>query len=103
MFRLTIFLVVSGLQFLVYTRARRWARARFPGSPKSSVLIGALFGLFSVVLLLALFMGPLAGLFPRPLLTIAKKMTPRVIAWIVRKMRLHTPSGTAANAGPPAR
>jgi len=65
MFRLTIFLVVSGLQFLVYTRVRNWARARLPGRPNSSAAIALLFGLFSAGLALALFPGPVAGLLPR--------------------------------------
>lgn len=64
MFRLTVLLVVSGLQFLVYTRARRWVRARFPGSARGERLLVALFCLFGAGLVLALFLGPVPPSIP---------------------------------------
>ncbi len=57
MFRLTLLVVVSGLQILVYTRTRRWARVRFPGSRKAQIVIGSIFALFTAGLLIALFLG----------------------------------------------
>jgi hypothetical protein len=65
MFRLIILLIVLGLQFLVYSRARRWARTRFPGSARAQTVLTALFGLLGLVLVLALFLGSVASLLPR--------------------------------------
>ncbi len=65
MFRLTIFLIVSALQLLVYSRARRWARTRFPGSAGVRTLLTALFALFGLGLCVALFLGSVASLLPR--------------------------------------
>ncbi len=64
MFRLTVFLIVSGLQFLVYLRARRWARARFPGSARAQTVLTLVFGLFGLVLVLAMFLGSIASFVP---------------------------------------
>ena len=64
MFRLTIFVIVSALQLLVYSTARRWARARFPGSAKAQTVLIALFGLFGLGLVTMLFLGPVVSLFP---------------------------------------
>ncbi len=64
MFRLTVFIIVSGLQFLLYTRALRWARQRFPGSTKASVILAAPFVFFSAGLIATLFAGPVASHFP---------------------------------------
>jgi predicted MPP superfamily phosphohydrolase len=65
MFRLTIFFIVTLLQFLFYTRARRWVRTRFPGRAKAQKFLIALFGLFSVGLVTALFLGSATSLLPR--------------------------------------
>jgi hypothetical protein len=65
MFRLTIFVIVAALQLLVYSRARRWARARFPGSARVRTLLDALFVLFGLGLGIALFAGSVASLVPR--------------------------------------
>lgn len=64
MFRLTIFIIVSGLQFLLYTRARRWARDRFPRSRKAGVVLMGLFVCFSAGLVFTLFAGTFASHLP---------------------------------------
>ena len=64
MFRLIIFVIVAGLQLLVYFRALRWVRARFPGNVRVRIALGALFGLFGLGLVAVLFLGSLARLVP---------------------------------------
>jgi predicted MPP superfamily phosphohydrolase len=64
MFRLTIFVIISGLQLLVYSRAVRWARARFPGNARARAVLAVLFGLSGLGLVIALFPGPVASLVP---------------------------------------
>ena len=70
MFRVTIFAIVSGLQFLLYTRARRWARQRFPGSARAQTVLSLLFAVFGAGLVIALFVGPVAQHIPGWLNTI---------------------------------
>jgi predicted MPP superfamily phosphohydrolase len=65
MFRLTILVIISGLQLLVYVRARRWTRARFPGSARARTVLDALFVLFGLGLLIAMFLGSVVSLVPR--------------------------------------
>ena len=69
MFRLTVLLVVSGLQLLVCTRARKWVRARFPGRPGGEKVLTAIFCLFGAGLVLALFFGPAPSFLPGWILT----------------------------------
>ena len=64
MFRLTVCIIVSGLQFLLYTRAQRWARARFPGGTKARVILAAPFVLSSLALIIMLFAGSIASRLP---------------------------------------
>ncbi|HTR99659.1 MAG TPA: metallophosphoesterase [Bacteroidota bacterium] len=64
MFRLTIFVVVTGLQVLCYTRALRWAAARFPGSTRARRAVTVTFALFTCALFVALFLGRTAALLP---------------------------------------
>ena len=64
MFRLTIFVIILGLQLLVYSRARRWVRARFPGSVRAPMVLAALFGLFGLGLVILLFLGSVASFVP---------------------------------------
>jgi predicted MPP superfamily phosphohydrolase len=64
MFRLTIFVIVSGLQILVYLRGRHWVQARFPGSARARAILALLFGVFGLTLGIALFFGSIASLVP---------------------------------------
>ena len=57
MFRLTILLVVAGLQILVYSRARRWTATRFPSGKAPRIVVDVLFSLFGAGLVVALFLG----------------------------------------------
>ena len=70
MFRLTIFLVVSGLQFLLFTRVRRWARIRFPDRANLPKVIACLFLLFGIGLIVALLLGPGPAFLPGWMLAI---------------------------------
>jgi predicted MPP superfamily phosphohydrolase len=73
MFRLTVLFVVSGLQFLVYTRARTWVRARFPGNARGERVLTALFCLFGAGLVLALFFGPVSAYVPEWIVSLVSR------------------------------
>jgi predicted MPP superfamily phosphohydrolase len=64
MFRLTLFIIVTLLQSLFFIRARRWARARFPGQKGVPNAIAVLFATFTVGLVIALFLGPVVPHLP---------------------------------------
>jgi len=64
MFRLTIFIIVTGLQALCYARALRWAQQRFPGRPVARRTVTALFALFTAGFIVALFFGRAASILP---------------------------------------
>ena len=64
MFRLTIFVVVTGLQFLCFTRARAWTAIRFPGNRLVLSVITGLFASFSAALFVGVFFGRMGSAFP---------------------------------------
>jgi uncharacterized protein len=73
MFRLTIFLVVSGLQYLLLRKARMWARVRFPGSARAQNILIGLYAFFGAGLFFALFLGSLSTRFPGWVLTVLSR------------------------------
>ena len=73
MFRLVIFLVVSGLQYLLLRKARVWARVRFPGSARAQNVLIGLYAFFAAGLFVALFFGSLSTHLPGWVLTVLSR------------------------------
>jgi len=70
MFRITLFLVVSSLQYLLYFRARRWVQHRFGDAQGPRAVLASLFIIFNIPFVAELFFRPAMAALPSGLASV---------------------------------
>jgi predicted MPP superfamily phosphohydrolase len=71
MFRITLLVIVLGLQLMLYLLSRRWLRRQFPTRPRLQVVLASLFILFNATMAWVLLARPKVTVFPHWFIALA--------------------------------